>query len=115
MGLGAGQFDQRIRIERKGTPTRAPNGDEIAAWEPVAEVWARVEPMRAREWFAAAQAQSGADYRVTIRYRLGITADMRVVWIRTGQVLDIVGEPIDINGRRQDLELMCASGARNSI
>lgn len=114
MGLPAGRFDQRIRIERKSV-TRAANGEEIVTWVTVAEVWAAVEPLRSREWFAAAQTQSSTDHRVTIRYRSGIERDMRVIWIRPNVVMDIIGDPIDIRGKRENLELMCASGMRSAI
>lgn len=110
MGLAAGQFDQRITLQSKSV-TRSEIGEEIVEWQDVATLWARVEPIRGREWFAAAQMQSAADYRVTIRYRAGVTRDMRIVW--RGEPLDIVGEPIDVNARRENIEMMCVSGVRN--
>lgn len=109
MGLGAGQFDQRVTLQAKSV-TRSAIGEEIVTWEPVAELWARVEPIRGREWFAAAQMQDATDHRVTIRYRAGVTRDMRVVW--RGEPLDIVSV-IDVNARRENIELMCIAGVRN--
>ena len=109
MGLPAGKLDQRISIEAKAV-TRNGIGEEIVTWETVAEVCARVEPIRGREWFAAAQMQDATDHRVTIRYRAGITREMRVLW--RGEPLDIVSV-IDVNARRENLELMCLSGVRN--
>ena len=109
MGLPAGRFDQRVTVEAK-TVTRSGIGEEVVSWSPVAEVWARVEPIRGREWFAAAQMQDATDHRVTIRYRAGITREMRVLW--RGEPLDIVSV-IDVNARRENLELMCLSGVRN--
>jgi len=109
MGLAAGKFDQRISIDAKAI-TRSAIGEEVVTWLPVAEVWARVEPIRGREWFAAAQQQDATDHRVTIRYRAGITREMRVLW--RGEPLDIVSV-IDVNARRENLELMCLSGVRN--
>lgn len=110
MPLGAGQFDQRITIEEKSV-TRASNGEEIVAWVTHLTCSARVQPLRGREFFAAAQMQGAADYRVTIRYRPTIRRDMRVIW--RGQVLDIAAEPIDVNGGQRDLELMCVAGVKN--
>lgn len=111
MGLPAGKFDQRVTIQSKAV-TRNDIGDEVVAWVAVAEVWARVEPLRGREWFAAAQNQSAVEYRVTIRYRAGITRDMRVMW--RGDPLDVVSV-IDVNAQRENLELMCMSGVRNGL
>lgn len=111
MGLPAGKFDQRVTIQSKDV-TRNSIGEEVVTWVAVAEVWARVEPIRGREWFAAAQMQDSTDHRVTIRYRSGITREMRVLW--RGEPLDIVSV-IDVNARRENLELMCMSGVRNGL
>jgi len=111
MGLPAGKFDQRVTIQSK-VVTRNSIGDEVVTWGAVAEAWARVEPLRGREWFAAAQEQSAVEYRVTVRYRAGITRDMRVMW--RGEPLDVVSV-IDVNARRENLELMCMSGVRNGL
>lgn len=109
MGLPAGKFDRRITLQQKSV-TRAGNGEEVVSWVAVAELWARVEPIRGREFFAAAEMHDATDHRVTIRYRTGVTRDMRVMWGE--QPLDIVSV-IDVNARRENLELMCISGVRN--
>jgi SPP1 family predicted phage head-tail adaptor len=109
MPLPAGKFDQRITLQSK-LVTRAANGEEVVTWDDVAQLWARVEPLRGREWFAAAQMQDAAEIRVTIRYRAGVTRDMRVLW--NGEPLDIMSV-IDVNADRTNLELMCISGVRN--
>ena len=100
--------DQRIVLQSKSV-TRAANGEEIVTWIPVATVWAEIVQLRGREFFAAAQMQEATDVRVRMRYRAGITRDMRVVW-RDG-TLDIVSV-IEV-GRKDVLELMCLSGVRN--
>lgn len=110
MGLPSGAFDQRITIQRKQS-TRGSMGQEIVTWVDHVLCWARVEPLRGREFFAAAQLQSATDHRITIRYRSGITRDMRVVW--RGIALEIAGDPIDVFGAHENLELMCISGIRN--
>lgn len=109
MGLGAGAFDQRIVIE-SDTPSRNAIGEEVSSWGTFATVWARVEPIRGNEFFAAAQMQDATDHRVTIRYRSDITRDMRIVW--RGLNLDIVSI-IDVGGKKENLELMCIEGVRN--
>ena len=110
MGLAAGAFDQRVTLQ-VATVTRDALQEDIKTWAKHAEVWARVEPLRSKEWFAAGQMHVGADYRVTIRWRSDLVSTMRVVW--RGQPLEIVGIPIDVNGRRENLELMCSSGVRD--
>lgn len=108
--MDAGKLDQRVTIQEKSV-TRAANGEEVITWVTHAERWARVEPIRGREFFAAAQMQGAVDYRVTIRYLSTVTRAMRLLW--RGVVLDIVAEPIDVNARKAYLELMCVSGVRD--
>lgn len=108
--MNPGSLDQRVTIQKKNV-TRAQNGEEVTSWVTHAVVYASVQPIRGREFFAAAQMQGAADYRVTIRYLASVTRAMRLLW--RGQVLDIVAEPIDINARQTDLELMCVAGVRD--
>lgn len=110
MGLAAGLFNQRVTIEQKSVARSATTGEEVVSWVDVATVWASVQPIRGREYFAAAQMQDATDYRVTIRYRADVTREMRVVW--KGVYLDIVSA-IDVAARGDNLELMCISGVRN--
>jgi SPP1 family predicted phage head-tail adaptor len=110
----AGQFNQRVVIEAP-TAARDPRGQRSAAaptWSPVATVWAHVQPLRGREYFAAGAMQSEASVRFRLRWRDGITGAMRVVW--RGVAYAIVAPPIDVDGGCHTLELMCAAGGRDS-
>ena len=49
--------------------------------------------------------------RVRIRYRAGVTAAMRVLW--RGVPHAIVADPVDVNGGRHTLELLCSAGIRD--
>ena len=49
--------------------------------------------------------------RFRIRYRADVTGAMRVVW--RGEPHDIVGPPINVEGRREYLELMTVQGTRD--
>lgn len=109
MGLPAGAFRERVTIEQKSV-ARSAIGEESATWVTLATVWAAVEPLRGREFFAAAQMLDATDYRITIRYRSDVTRDMRVNW--GGELMDITSV-IDVRSRRENLELMCISGVRN--
>lgn len=104
----AGRYNRRITLQSKGV-TRAANGEEVVVWNDVAYVWAAVEPLRGREFFAAAQMTDAVDYRITIRKRSGVVREMRVA---LGSALfDVVSvvESVD----RRELELMVVSGVRN--
>jgi SPP1 family predicted phage head-tail adaptor len=110
----AGQFNQRVVIEAP-TAARDARGQRAAAaptWSPVATVWAQVQPLRGREFFAAGAIQSEATVRFRLRWRAGVTSAMRVVW--RGMAYAIVAPPVDVDGGCQTLELMCAAGVRDS-
>lgn len=109
----AGDYDQRIRIQR-----RAPGVDALrqasGAWLDVTEVWAKARPLSTRELHAASQQQLVADVVFEVRY--GVTIDPatnRVLWLdgsAAGLPCQIVGRPLQPNGARADLHIHCVSG-----
>lgn len=108
--MNAGLLTQRLTLQQR-TATTDGLGQAAGAWQDVATVWARAQPLRGREFFAAGQLQAVAEVKFTVRWRSDITAAWRVVW--RGQPHDIVAPPIDVEGRREWLELMCAQGVRD--
>lgn len=97
-----------LQVRHAGTDA---HGQEANTWADVATVWASAEPLRGRDFFAASQAQSAVTTRFAIRWRADLTAVNRVLW--RGQPYDIEGAPIDVDGRRHTLELMCTTGVRD--
>lgn len=105
------ELTRRITIQQRADLANA-RGEPIPTWQDLhADVWAAKQPLRGREYFAAGQMQTPADVRYRLRYRAGITAQMRVV--DGSEVFDIVGDPIDVDGARITLELMCTTGVRD--
>jgi SPP1 family predicted phage head-tail adaptor len=73
-------------------------------WVNVATIWADVEPLSGREYFAAKQVNAEVSVRITIRYRKGVTPDMRPVFgNRTFEVLSVINP----KERCEMLVLMC--------
>lgn len=104
----AGAMDQRITLREPSTAEDA-LGQRIPGWTDVCTVWAQVQPFRGREFLAAHAAQSSASVRFRLRYRAGVTSAMQVVW--GGVAHAIVGQPVDVDGGKHTLELMCSAGA----
>lgn len=48
-------------------------------WERLAWVYASIEPLSTRDFIAASAVQSEVTARIVIRYRPGITTDMRIL------------------------------------
>lgn len=107
----AGLLDQRITVQSASTSVDA-LGQRVETWSDVCTVWAQAQPLRGREFFAAGAIQSEAAVRFRMRYRTGITGAMRVVWQSVPHA--IVAEPVDVDGGKHTLELMCSSGIRDS-
>ena len=101
--MEAGALRHRVAIQE---PVEARNSynEAINTWALVAVVWAWVAPLAGREFFAAEHVQSEITHRVRLRYRAGITSEMRVVY--AGRVL-MIQSVIDRGERRRELELMC--------
>ena len=87
---------------RKLTLTQDPNtGEMIETWADHVSVFARVEPLVGREYFAAAAIQSEVQTKFTMRYRGDITPDMRIAF--DGNEYDIVSIQNIRSGNRETL------------
>ena len=101
--MSALKFNQRIRIERPGARDpgyNTPTGE----WAPVVEVWAKVEDAKPGKTDATQTGLRLARDAATvwIRYRDGITSDMRIVELSgRRRTLAITGGPASISGGRE--------------
>lgn len=82
----------------------------VTTWATVANVWAQIVPMSAREFVAASAEQSEVRGRIVIRYRDGVTASMRIVY--RGKWYAILGVMEDAESGREHTTLMVAEGVR---
>lgn len=104
-GLASGRLDQRITLQQQVESRGAEYADAQRSWADVATVWAAVEPLAGREYFANLEVHGELTCRVTIRYRAGVHEKMRVV--HGARIYEIVSPPIDPLGRHVELQLMC--------
>lgn len=95
--MKAGRLRHRVRIEAlrdlldsSGQVIQDPVSGEVSrAWILVAEVWAAVEPLSAREFIQSNATQAAVTARITIRYRENLDASMRLV--HNGRIYNPVG------------------------
>jgi SPP1 family predicted phage head-tail adaptor len=99
----------RIEIQAEAATGDGGGGqtDPWAAPVVVATVWASIEPLRGDERLRAMRLEDVATHKITIRYRPGITARMRV---KFGTRLLNIRAVIDPQEQRRVLELMCEEG-----
>jgi SPP1 family predicted phage head-tail adaptor len=106
------ELDQQITIQQRASGVDA-RGQESGSWSALyTSIWASAHPLTGRELFAAGQVQTGITIRFRIRYRSDITARMRVLW--RGAYYDIEGDPIDLEGKKQFLHLMCKAPGKDT-
>ncbi len=86
MTIRSGQLRQRIQIQSRSDVPSA-SGEPAAVWSLVAEVWASVEPLLGREFFAAQERSSTVPTKFRIRYLAGLVPRMRIIW--AGRWFDI--------------------------
>jgi len=106
--LNTGKLNRRVVIQKKGRavddagfPIGGPD-----QWEDVFTVWASREPLRGREYFAAAAAQAETTVRYKMRYREGITSDMRLVDLKDNRIYELSAVLDDPFGDRTETHLM---------
>jgi SPP1 family predicted phage head-tail adaptor len=78
--MRAGKLHHRVTIQRR-TNARDSDGGERVAWVDFPPVWAAIEPLSGREFFASQAAQSEITGKITFRYPRDIKAQDRVVYL----------------------------------
>jgi len=74
-----GRLSARLRLE-KADEVSDGQGGLVEGWSLVADVWGRVEPLRAKAGELADAATAPVSHRVTIRYRDDVDNAMRFVF-----------------------------------
>lgn len=75
--MNIGKLRHRVVIEHF-TTVRLPTGTVREDWSPFATRWASIEPIRGREYWAAAQTQAEVTHTIRMRFTDGVTPDMRI-------------------------------------
>jgi SPP1 family predicted phage head-tail adaptor len=112
--MRAGHLKHRIVLQSR-TETQGSTGEVTWGWSTLATVWASVEPVSGRQYFAAAQVQSEVDTLVRIRYRTGLNGKLRVVFVHGSPAItdyfDVMSV-LNLLEARNEVHLMCKrSGA----
>lgn len=97
-----GAHDRRVVLQTK-TVGRGELGGKAETWATVATLYARVVDANGSQLFQAQAIGNKVDRVVTIRYRSGVTADMRVLIEGVASRITWVKEL----GRKEGLELYC--------
>lgn len=102
--MRAGFLRHRVTIQAL-VETPDGQGGKSVSWSNLVTVWASVTGRGGKEFQTAKQTRATLTDEVHMRYRAGITPDMRIV--HDGRVLSIAQPPYDPDGRRRELVLFC--------
>ena len=107
MSLAAGKLRHRVTLEEKQTVVNS-FGESQDEWVHVANVWAAIEPLSAREYVQAEAMQSNVAARITIRWRPDLKASMRIVHGDT--IYNPAGILADLDSGREYVTIPVSSG-----
>lgn len=108
--MNAGAMNRKISIEFPVYETEAPYGPRLVRWDPLTTCQAEVQDAMPSRSEAVRQglAQARNQTRIRIRWRGDVDSTMRIVLHGdTDTVLQIVGGPAEIGGRKGGLEMVC--------
>lgn len=103
-----GKMRYRIQFQKFNGARDAETGDPAVTvdenWVTQFTAYAFIDPIKGREFYAASQAQSAVTHKILLRYRKGITSDMRIKF--GGRIFTLDSPPIDFGERHEELMLM---------
>lgn len=108
---GAGRLTERVVIQQRADVSDG-QGGATTTWSTLATVWAAVLPRPAvAESLQAGAVTATGGYDIEIRYRMDVTAKMRLLWTpylaAAAKTLEIADTPRPKDGRREFLVFAC--------
>lgn len=111
MSLAAGRLRHRITIQEPRQQQDTNTGAIRTVWiDFAADVAAAIEPLSVREFIASSQMQSQITARITIRYRGGLTPQMRILHPSTGRIYNPAGWLADPDSGLEFVTAPCSEG-----
>jgi SPP1 family predicted phage head-tail adaptor len=106
--MKAGKLRHKVQIQKKTAAQDNITGAVTYTWSKLADVWASIEPLSAREFIAAQAVQSKVSARITIRYRDDIDATMRI--LHGNKIYNIAGVLTDPKSGLEYITLPVSEG-----
>lgn len=107
MALASGKLRHRVELQEFIEAINS-FGEREKYWAHVADVWAEVAPLSAKEFIAAQQGQSEISARITIRHRPDVKPEMRIVF--RGKFYNIKGVLTDPVSGLEYITCPCSEG-----
>jgi SPP1 family predicted phage head-tail adaptor len=109
-GLSPADYKNRVNFQ---LPVETKTGGvSSTSWiTTITNVYANIENIRSFDQTNNQTVYAGADVKIRIRYRPGISARMRVV-DESGQIYSILGQPENYKRENREIILTCQSGVK---
>jgi SPP1 family predicted phage head-tail adaptor len=75
----ASRLRHRLTLQQE-VQTADGAGGNTRTWQNIVDLWAEINPISGRERAFAGQVQAEISHKITIRYRSGVTAGMRLLY-----------------------------------
>lgn len=112
MPIKAGNLRHRIDIEQRQRLQDSSTGETTETWVPLWQsVPASIEYLSVRDFIASRTAQSEIVARITVRYREGLNASMRIV--HNGKIYNPQGWLPDNDSGLEYLTAPCSEGVND--
>ena len=101
--MDAGKLNRRITIQRREVK-RTASGQRVGDWVDYCTVWAQIQCTDSKTVDSDGVVVHEGIYKFFIRWRTGITAEMRVLY--GDRVFELTGPPADWKDERSGLTLL---------
>lgn len=96
--MDPGKLNKRITFQLQDLDS------EDEDWKDIATTWANINPISGKEYYSAETINSDLTHKIRLRYRKGITPDMRVIYNdRIFYIISVINE----YEKNTMLQLMC--------
>lgn len=102
--LNSGKYRHKVMFQ-KLVESQDSYGEPTDVWEDDFEARVGIFPLTSKEFLEAQTLSNTVTHKVLLRYRTGVTSDMRIIF--NGRVFSIIGVPINFQERNVELLLMC--------
>lgn len=96
--MDPGKLNKRITFQLQDLDS------EDEDWKDIATTWANINPISGKEYYSAETINSDLTHKIRLRYRKGITPDMRILY--NGRIFYIISV-INEYEKNTMLQLMC--------
>ena len=110
--MQSGKLNKRLVISQLVTGSPAVNsvGEPNTSWGEIDTVWAAIEPVSGREFWAQQQVQSEVTVKIRIRYRSDVSVGMKGECAGRTYLIQNIIDPLEAH---RELLLMCSEGVIN--